>query len=685
MANVTTDQIVAFFNTLNPDQITKMLDDIGAKSSTAATAIAKMTTGFSNTKDVIKQVGDTAKVALGNINQINPGNLIKLIPNLAANNKELISFGTQFAMLKATVSGGFSTDSFNVLGKQANDASGSITDAVGALGNISKILPFSSSTKQLVDFMTPLAGLADTAKNAENGLIRIAAGSGELGSLLQNVGENLSGLNLKTEKFSSLTYELANSSGLSTKQVSEYAASLMEIPGAMDTTIGSIDRNIQDMSLLDASIKIATGTGQNFSQVFSQMNLVYREFGTTGRDALEYVTRLSAASQALKMPLDLVSEYTANAASSFKFLGDNSQAAINILERFGPALADSGMGPKAIKELVSGVTQSISQMGLAQKAFVSGQTGGAKGLQGAYQIEMLMRQGKMDEVQSKIESSLRKQFGGRIVTLEEASKDSRSAGQFTKQVQLLTQGPTKIAGSDSEAYRILDVLAKGGSGKAGSIIKPPGDAFKDALKTGDVLQDRQANSLTKIQNTSERIAQLSAISAYNLSRIVSGGKDNMPMNYNQKLITGQGIDQGKEVKEVIGDFFQHLPKEYNDTGKSLSLFKDHLMDIGGDAKDKIFGSNKKRSSPIQYGNGPRSSNDILNDNLSRGSQGIMNHPASLNKNNQNEKLDITVNAVCEKCMNKIAQDQATKIGRTLIQKRDSNKAISIQTGHDHGV
>ena len=127
-------------------------------------------------------------------------------------------------------------------------------------------------------------------------------------------------------------------------------------------------------------------------------------FGTSGGKALEIFSRMSSASQALKIPMDLVKDATASAAENFKMFGDNSQAAINILGRFGPVLKDAGMGPEAITELTRKYGGTISRLDMAQQAFVSQQAGGVGGLQGAFEIDKLKREGKIDEVQAMVEA-----------------------------------------------------------------------------------------------------------------------------------------------------------------------------------------------------------------------------------------------------------------------------------------
>lgn len=694
MADLSPQDILEFFNKLNPDLAAQFFEKIASGSETGRLALEKFTQKFSGVTDVAEEIKESASKAFDHFKQLTKMDFNQVISGIVNVNKGLLNMGGQAALVIATMKTGITPDAFNAMGESVRGSNASLNETVDVLGKASSIIPFlGKGISETIAKVAPFANLSDSAKNFETGLIQTAAASGELGDLLKNVGNDLSGLNLKSEKFSEMTYNLANASALSTKQVAEYARTLMAIPGAMDMTIASTEKGKDDMHLLDAAIKVAAGTGQKFSEVFTDMNEVYRNFGTTGKSALEYVTRLSSASQGLKMPLDIVKNYTKNAADTFKFFGDNTQSAISIMERFGPALRDSGLGPQAVADVVRNVTSAIGQMGTAQKAFLSQSSGGQGGLQGSYQIDLLLKQGKLDQVQQKVEESLRKQFGGRIVSLEEAAKDSKSAGQYTKQIQFLTQGPTKIAGSEAEAERLLDVLGKGAGGKG--TIKSSEESFKQALGTGDAIQERQDNKLLHIQNDIERGVNLASITAYNLTRLVAGS-ENTDFNsalksartggteiaaQTGKLVTGEGIEGGKEVKEVMGDFFSHLPEQLSSVGKSAEVFKNHMLGLGNDVKENVSG---KKIKEIERTNPISSTKRVAND-LAAEATITAKIKANVSPEEGKEKLQINVQAVCAKCNQTIAEQSAYKIGQELIQQNENNKNISIHTGANHGM
>jgi len=429
-------------------------------------------------------------------------------------NPEFKSLGAQIAGIGITLALDIKPDAFLALGEGAKKSTGDLT------GTYDVLEKFSSKLKVL----TMPARLGDSAKAMETSILQAGAASGELGVILNEVGGDMSGLEGKLIKYTKMTYDIGNATGYSSKQVAEYAGMLRQIPGSLDLTISSSDGAIGNIHMLEAAMQVASGTGQNFEEVFKDLNFTYRQFGTIGEEALEYVSRMSIASQNLKMPLEDVKSFTTDAAMAFRFLGNNTQGAISIMEKLGPAMQASGLGPDAIKSLLGSATKSIADFGIAQKAFLSGSSGGRGGMRGAYEIDLSLKEGNIHEVMDKVRESLSKQFGGKIVTLSEAAKDDKAAAQFTKQVQMITTGPTKIAGNQQEAYALLEAFAKGERGQVTPEISKQEDAFKKALSVGDKLQERQFNQLVAINNELQLVSQYSSISAYNMTRLLLGTK-----------------------------------------------------------------------------------------------------------------------------------------------------------------
>lgn len=667
----------------NEDTLLNLVKNLGSPELIQAAqktevAVKKIKEKTKEATEAVKEFGAETIKSIQSFNNIDSAAIDSLIKKTSRSNEELVAFGSQSLLVQQTLKKGFSPEAFSSIGEAAKESTSNINETLDSVNkllgiDINKDNPIAKTLRSAES----LIKLGDSTREFEMGLISTAAASGQLGDLLESVGDDFNGLILKSEQFSRITYELANASGLGQKQVAGYAKELMTIPGAMDTVVKSQEEGIADMHLLDATMKIGVGSGVGFTQTMKDLSFQYSELGTTGKQALDYTARLSAVSQELKMPMENVRSYTEGAARSFRYLGDNTQSAINIFERFAPTLQKGGLGVRAVSDLIGGVTQNISQMGIAQKSFLSSQTGGPGGLQGGYQVELLMKQGKVDDVYKKVEQSLRKQFGGRIVTLEEAAADNRAAGQFTKQVQMLTQGPTKIASSDQEAYRILDVLAKGGPEKAG----PKTDsetAFRSALKVGDELQERQTNILSKIENETQRGTQLASISAYNLTRlalgteregmqtVISASRDKSSETLGTaeagKLFTGvTHLEGGQTPAEVIKDYFGDFEAQTRDGKSMITEFFSNFTNIG---KEEI--------------------NKILPEGFGSQISAAAKQKASEAKDAVKDKVEVTVQTICEKCNLQTARTEATRIAGQTVDRRDTNRALAVHTGVDHG-
>jgi hypothetical protein len=165
-------------------------------------------------------------------------------------------------------------------------------------------------------------------------------------------------------------------------------------------------------------------------------------------------------------------------------------------------------------------------MDTAQKAFLSSQTGGAGGLRGSFEIDMMMREGNMGEVYKKMEQSLRQQFGGNITTLEEGSQSDTAAAQLEKQKQFLMSGPFgNIVKSADQAYRLLEAFKDSGPGgiDINALSKSTEGALQEALTVSDEMQSKQVDLLTTLSNDIKTILLEAQISnAINLRDAAEG-------------------------------------------------------------------------------------------------------------------------------------------------------------------
>lgn len=606
---------------------------------------------------------------------------------------------------------------FNAIGAAASQSGTQISDMVQRTGKSIDMLAdaiglkFAKNIpgiKQAIEKIQMDAPRLDAFRSFENGYIAAASAAGDFSSAMKDVGTDLSGLSLKAEAYAATLYKVQISSNLTAREASELAVELRTIPGALDNFGGSTEKAVSGMSHMDAVVKVALGTGQTNKQVVDQLSFAYNHLGTTGKQALEEVARMQSVSAAIGMPLEQMRKYTNQSAESFKLLGDNTQGALNIMSRFGPAFKSAGMGPEAIQEMVSGVTQGLKGMSVASEAFLSQQSGGPGGLQGSFQIEMLKRQGKIDEVYKMVEDNLKKSFGGKIVSSEDATKSQGAASQYYKQITML-QSPAfgNIAKDKDTAMNIADALAKGKTGMPEG-LKSPEQALSGALDLGKRRQDRQVSpgekAVLRIQSETERIAALQTILVANTARNNPLTGADSPLGHllqdsikqaelsasRLHQITGKGEAGGKPVSESIDDIMGEtregmgkLVDAFNETkpiakekvGEAKNYVKE-LMDKQSDGKaiqHRVM-NNHKPITPTQYA-------QHTVDGADRAAADRAKSPGARTAGTPGQKIDVHVQATCTTCQRKIAHEEAVKVSNGAIDTyhRDGNASVYHST------
>jgi hypothetical protein len=173
-----------------------------------------------------------------------------------------------------------------------------------------------------------------------------------------------------------------------------------------------------------------------------------------------------------------------------------------------------------MQQVISSMTEGIRTMDRGRQAFISSATGGPGGLAGAFQMELAMQEGRMDEVLSKTMTAMQQQFGSQVLTLKDAAENPALAGEFYKQVQYLTQ-VAGVAKDDREAYRILEAMQSGVT----DMLTPAGEedgtkALLSATERGTAEQQRTTSILTSMYQGFERAKLFEAgqISRFNTER-----------------------------------------------------------------------------------------------------------------------------------------------------------------------
>lgn len=534
----------------------------------------KMVEGSAKGIEAFKKMKDGVDISSGGIGKMN--NLFDAmrggVGNVNDEAKDLfVTFGG-FAgitshVLKLPVA-------FNDTANSIKNMSAGFSSTLGYLNQIKEI-PFAGKlgidkvVDGLKNFGGPGAEAIDNVRGMEVAFLRSATAGGNLSNAINGVGESFEFIDAKMAQYGNMAAEVGNANNLTAGQTIEFMKALNRIPGALEQNVGR-------MNMMDAVLKVSVGTFRDSGEVIGMLEGYYKTLGVSGEDALQIITRTTAAATAMRMPVELMDSFVKDTASTFKLFGNNTQRAIDIMSRFGPELQKSGLGPEAIQSVVRGITEGIGQMNIAQKSFLSAQTGGKGGLAGGYQIDLLLKQGKIDEVYAKIEQSLKGIAGGRIVKLEDAAKDQGAAAQFTKQIQLLTSGPFKIADNAQSAQRILEVLSKGG--KIGQAVPGLGiakETLAEATDRGKALQERQFNPLVKFGNTLESgaVQMASQMSDSMSSASQSFANKIMMESEGSARVAGRGVVSEKPLtlKEQNVALFNKTSAAINPSSEELGL------------------------------------------------------------------------------------------------------------------
>ena len=407
-------------------------------------------------------------------------------------------------------------DSFGSLGKagelagaQASRSFENLHTVLGAVGSVMG-LPADLMAKAEKGFGN-IMGDMDRSRNAERGLLSMAAATGQLSEFMKRAGDDFRNLSNLNGEFAQNAFLAAQATGASVAQSSEYATMMQRtLPGSLQRTIEVSGPWGGILTEQVALMKVAGGVGISFGEALNSVEFAQVTLGASVEKSLQYLVGMYTVADQLGMRMDILKGYTVDAAGAFKFFGDNTQSSLNVIEAIGPALQNAGLGQRAVADLVRGATTSLAQMDVGRKAFISGQAGGPGGLAGAFEIDRLMMQGRMDEVMKMTMQAMERSFGRKAITSEDVQRSPELAGEFQKQISYLTD-VAKVAGSSIEAQQLLGAMSTGAFEKIGDITQTPEEKVAEAVDRGNAIQERHFTALDSISNQMERLTMFAAI------------------------------------------------------------------------------------------------------------------------------------------------------------------------------
>ena len=447
---------------------------------------------------------------------------------------------TQFGLLTTAVFGarkafeGFGVGemgkNFNTFGDQMQYMVNMITNSGGGIEQLASLaesafgVKMPEAAKKSVEtakgFLASLTTSADNALRLQNGIIQLAAKTGTLGDVYKKIGNDLTGMNSILAEHQEMITQTMKATGLNQDQVEDWYTALGSIPGALDGVVHTGTEVNETMSLLTATIKASVGAGRQQDEVIRDMQNAFINYGIAGQDALNMTIRLSEISTDLKVPLDTVKSAFTEVTGELVHFADAGDAAVRMtdgiqrmMKAYVGGLMDAGMSAADASAATSMLEGSIGKLNIAQKAFISAQSGGPGGLLGGMQIDKMLRSGDFIGVMEKQKATMEKLMGP-IITLDEVKTES-DASRMQRQIALMKQGPLgSMVRSDQDAYKLFDLMAGKTQGKERT---EAGKQFQDnflgkTIDQGTKWQEKSYTQLTSIRNHIEAIRKQAEIS-----------------------------------------------------------------------------------------------------------------------------------------------------------------------------
>lgn len=535
-------------------------DPVNPVSTETAEDLRETTEASNNLSNAFNELGGfagKAKSALGTLQQSLESAGVKLenISTLTEKESQQLGFATTVALGASDAfkqMGDVDTTGLNLFGKQVEDlekilisGNNAFSDGVHAAKKLAETISSATGLAFPADLISKGAtavgkyamGFLQSADNAlrlQNAVIQLSARTGELGGIMTTAGDELQNMNAILAEQDNMLNNTVKATQLSKEQVVSYYTQLGAVPKALSAIVSRSNEAGDTTSMLTATIQMATGSGRKYADILADVHEAFRMYGVTGEEALKFTARSSEISQKYGVELEDIRKGLKEGAAAFKMYGaagDDAarmlQGASSIMNQYVGALQASGLSGAEAASTVMDMTQKLGKLTIAQRGFLSAQTGGPGGLMGAYQIEKLMKEGKIDEVMEKVRNTIMKQTG-KIVTVEEAATSPEAAARLTRQRMMLQQGPLGAFAKDEQsASRILEAFKKRETGEiAVSGLKE--NIVQDTMKTGLKFQETSASELGNIRGILESMRSAAGITNLGTLQQTIGARTGTP-------------------------------------------------------------------------------------------------------------------------------------------------------------
>jgi len=293
---------------------------------------------------------------------------------------------------------------------------------------------------------------------------------------------------------------------ISGQEQQKFIQMVRAIPGALDAATASAEVAGKEMTQMAQFLLVARGAGMDTTQAANFLTKSFMQFGADMPKALEALAKFKTAADEGGTSTSIASEQITTASSGFTMFSTRLADANNVWLTFQKSLKDQ-VGPQAIGELTGSAARGLAGMSLNTQALVaqmSGMTRGVSALGGALRMELDMRQeGGLAKNLERVQQTISRLGGGRIVTLEQAVQNPAQEMQFQLQRQLAGQMLGVQGGpQQSRLLEVLQNVEKGGVATA--------QANKEVQTLMEDGQKAQAASVTAMDKTAMGLGRTNA-------------------------------------------------------------------------------------------------------------------------------------------------------------------------------
>jgi hypothetical protein len=681
----------------------------------ATTSLSKFSSISSFAGEALKGIGDKATKLIGNLKDMNSMSDVG-VAKFGALSVAMLGAKDSFNSFSNVDTSGLSLfkDQFaglmqvmqNSPGAQASlDIINKVKNALVATGKVSEQSLASMGGKAIMGAAEQMVVSADNALKLQNAYLQLSASSGNFSNVTKMAGEDLSKLNNVLAAQGDYLTNNAQNNNVNTAQMTKFWEQLSPTLSNLDNMNVLLAGSSKHMDTLTAATRIATGSGRSQKDVFDDINKATIEYGMNISNAVTFTSRIGEIASKVKAPMNEVRSALMASADSFKYFVDAGESAARqsegqakMMATYVEALKGTGLTAAASVPLVSTMTSSIKELNVAQRAFLSSQSGGPGGLRGAAQIEKMLRDGKDQEVMNMMLKQIKSQTGS-VVSIDDASKSEGAAAQRQKQMLMLQQGPMgKLADSPEKAARLLEALGNMDKGKVSKVnlsdtiaqdTASKGQQIQGLSKTpiGDIVNAFDGLRVTAdIANLSTLQKTMTSTAGVNLANDTIDQKDMRAGLKRDKL-----TDMNRDTGSLAASNLNNVIDKTQSTAKSLPVmatgFKNSFMEQGESiakqkeqAREQFKNASKSRfgttglSSTDENSFGEASAPNMVKTAIQTGMprQGVAQAQAAqfTNNNDTNKEMNVNLNvsAICTVCQHTIeTSEQASSVNTHVHQ------------------